>query len=269
MQNHKALYEDALFLIRRTLTDISNEDSELRQNLLFKEYFLLTEIGILYLDLAQYDQAESILTISLQKIIHYGELYNSRPNFQGFTLYNIGLIYLGRENFPEALKYFLDVRDNYPRFDGGGLFLGIGSVYFAMGDYEEAEAAFIQAVAFNFIGDPGLKGFALNALGKSRAKINDYEGAFESYLQALRLFRNLGDLSGESLTLSNIAALAEAKDEIQLAIAFYKESVNLLESIRQNLAGFSIEALRSYTEAVSDTYRSLAALSNYRVRARV
>ncbi len=46
----------------------------------------------------------------------------------------------------------------------------------------------------------------------------------------------------------------------ELAIAFYKQSINVTESIRKELRVLSIDQQRSYERTVAANYRSLAAL---------
>jgi len=263
------LYEEALSVTKENLLGVDLENQELRRDLSFREFFLLTELGILYVDLAQHDRAITTLEESFEKAIRYGELYAfpavhsniyTTEVFQGFALYNIGIAYLRKGNLDVALEYFIDVRDNYPPFDGGGLALNIGTIYFDSSRYEEAAESFEQASSLRFIGDPGLQGFALNALGRSRIELGNYEQGFENYQSALAFFRELNDPLGESQTLSNIAALAEKQNEPQLAILLYKEAVNILESIRANLVDLPMEVQHSYTESISDTYRRLADL---------
>lgn len=262
-----SLYEEALTLIRNNLSEA--EDRDLIRDLTFREFFILTEIGILHADLAQYDKAIGFLEESLEKSILYDETYTapalhgniySNEVFQGFTLYNIGIVHLRRGNSELGLEYFLDVRDNYPPFDGGGLYLNIGNVYFDSGEFDRAAAAFDRASQFVFFGDPGMQGFSLNALGRSLVEMGDYERAFVSFQDALLHFRKLNEPFGESQVLSNLGTLAATQNESELAIVLYKESVNILESIRDRLIDLPVDAQRSYTESISETYRSLADL---------
>jgi len=262
-------YNEALEAAQNGLRNLNSIESEIEKELLFREFFLLTELGILYTDLAQYDTALMSLEKSLEKSNQYEEEYSSpavheriysTKVFQGFTLYNIGILKLRMGDTTTALEYFLNVRDNYPPFDGGGLELNIGNVYLSTGRFSEAAEAFERSSRFVFYGDPGMPGFALNGLGQSQVELGDYTQALESYQQALRLFQELNDSAGISLTFSNIAALAEKQNESELAIVLYKESVNILEAIRDNLADLPTNVQRSYTESVSDRYRDLADL---------
>ena len=65
---------------------------------------------------------------------------------------------------------------------------------------------------------------------------------------------------GEGLSLSNIGSTREKQQQPELAIVFYKQSVNVREGIRQDLRKLPREQQESYTQTVADTYRSLADL---------
>lgn len=72
--------------------------------------------------------------------------------------------------------------------------------------------------------------------------------------------REIGDREGEGITLSNIGLLLENQKQPELAIVFFKQSVNVREAIRKDNRGLSQDLQQSYTETVSDTYRRLADL---------
>ena len=60
--------------------------------------------------------------------------------------------------------------------------------------------------------------------------------------------------------MNNIGAVLEKQNQPDLAIAFYKQSVNVRETIRQDIAKLPRESQESYTKSVADTYRALANL---------
>ncbi|HEY9640583.1 MAG TPA: CHAT domain-containing protein, partial [Coleofasciculaceae cyanobacterium] len=68
------------------------------------------------------------------------------------------------------------------------------------------------------------------------------------------------DRSGEGITLNNMGYLLAARNQPELAIVFFKQSVNIYETIRGELRTLSQEQQKSYTETVADTYRKLADL---------
>jgi CHAT domain-containing protein len=87
-----------------------------------------------------------------------------------------------------------------------------------------------------------------------------YDQAFAFYQKALVIMREVGDHSTEKVTLSNIGSLFQELKKPELAIIFYKKSVNLTEAIRKDLQTLPRDQQESYTQTVADTYRSLADL---------
>ncbi|MFN6067754.1 MAG: CHAT domain-containing protein, partial [Pseudanabaena sp.] len=69
----------------------------------------------------------------------------------------------------------------------------------------------------------------------------------------------VGNRNQEAKLLGNIGYILEKKYP-ELAIAFYKQSINVTESIRKELRVLSIDQQRSYERTVAANYRSLAAL---------
>jgi CHAT domain-containing protein len=74
------------------------------------------------------------------------------------------------------------------------------------------------------------------------------------------LLKKVGNRAGERTTLSNIGSLLEKQNQPELAVIFYKQSVNLTEIIRTELQVLAREEQESYTQTVADTYRALANL---------
>jgi len=258
--NSLILYENALSLIEDAVSRSDIKDQNL--NFLFRKQFITTEIGIVYTDLGQYDQALAHLQESLDIAF---DLYEDQPGydmFLGFTLTRIGDTYLRMGKHSEALLFFEDARENYfPTFDRHILSIGLSLIYSSSGRYYEAIEA-LESVKDRppSIAEPGGLGFVLSFLGELQTLTGEYNQSLENLRSALAIFEKLNEPFGESQTLGKMAALAETQNETQLAIILYKESVNVLEAIRANLVDLPVSARRSYTESVSETYRRLADL---------
>jgi Tfp pilus assembly protein PilF len=178
-----------------------------------------------------------------------------------FALNQIGLVYKKLRQYERALQIFQQSLSK-PSFEGQNILNNIGLVYFERGEYYQALKSYQQALNDSIpnTGDPSTPGFILNSIGSVNTQLGDYAQALETYRQALALFRELNNRPGERLTLSNIGALLEKQSRPELAIAFYKEAVNITEAIRQDLQKLTIEEQKAYTETVASTYRSLADL---------
>ncbi len=65
---------------------------------------------------------------------------------------------------------------------------------------------------------------------------------------------------GEATTLNNIGAVLASQQQPELAIAIFKQSVNVYESIRQDNQALPKELRESYTKSISRPYQNLADL---------
>jgi len=65
---------------------------------------------------------------------------------------------------------------------------------------------------------------------------------------------------GEGQVLGNIGSTLAKQQQPELAIVFYKQSVNVREGIRQDNRTLDRKLQESYTQSVAYTYRQLADL---------
>ncbi|NEQ33500.1 MAG: CHAT domain-containing protein, partial [Leptolyngbya sp. SIO4C5] len=84
--------------------------------------------------------------------------------------------------------------------------------------------------------------------------------ALDYYQRSLAIRQEIGDRGGEAVTFKNIGEALEKQSQSELAIVFYKQSVNVYESIRGGLSTLDTDLQSSYTDSIADTYRSLADL---------
>jgi CHAT domain-containing protein len=78
--------------------------------------------------------------------------------------------------------------------------------------------------------------------------------------RSLYIRREVGERSEEARILSEIGSLLQNNKQPELAILFYKQSVNVIEGIRKNLENLSEDDRKAYTTAVASNYRILADL---------
>jgi tetratricopeptide (TPR) repeat protein len=232
----------------------------------FHEAFIRVDIGVIYLDLGNYNLALDYLQKSLQ-FIEENKTNIGFPQPEIDTLSKIGLIYQFKGQYELALKFIqkalvkqqIAVTQGFISRQRPDILNNIGSVYFQMGEYTKALEAYQEALVHPSW-TPGAPVLAINNMGLVYAQRGEYTQALETYRKALALFKELNDRPGERLALSNLGALLEKQQKPELAIAFYKEAVNITEAIRHDLQKLTIEEQKAYTETVADTYRSLADL---------
>ncbi len=172
-----------------------------------------------------------------------------------------------------------------------------GYAYNFLGDYKKAINYGQQALALGFIEDKIFEGrvryslgFAYQFLGDSKAieyyqqaltilrQFKDAEGIAYTLNALSNLYRNLGqykkalDYSLEALTLSgrsgyrhnegnafnNLGNVLAKQNQSELAILFYKRSVNLRESIRKDIHKLNQQEQLSYRNTILKDYIQLA-----------
>ncbi len=224
------------------------------------EAAVINNIGLIYQELGQYEKSLEWYQQALE--IHR---QNGNQKGEGDTLNNIGLTYKLQKKYDEALAYYqqaLTVRKQIDDQPGIGNSLNnIGLVYDQKSQYQTALEYLQQALTiFQEIGNKTETGRTLDSLGTVYKSLQEYTQAEDYYRQALTIQRNIGDRASERITLSNIGDLFLAKKQPELAIIFYKTSVNVTEAIRQDLQLLSLDKKQSYAEKIADTYRRLADL---------
>ena len=136
----------------------------------------------------------------------------------------------------------------------------LGSIYSELNQSSQAIASHQQALdIYRAIGDRAGIGSALYSLGLAYSLSKQNDKAFQTFQTSIPYAREVGDRNRESKLVGNLGLLIR-RQYPELAIAFYKQSVNLTESIRQELRVLAIDQQKSYQQTVADNYRVLADL---------
>ncbi len=220
----------------------------------------LNNIGLVHDELGQLPKALEFY----QKSLKIRQENNDRIGV-GTTLHNIALVYDQSKKYQQALEIYnqaLVVRREVSDKAGEARTLNnIALVHNQLGDYPKALNFLQQALSiFTKLGYPVSEANTLDSLGTVYQSLKNYSQAFESFQEALAISRKAGNRSLEKVTLSNIANLLTEQNQPELAIIFYKQSVNIIEKIRNDLKVLPKEQQKSYTTTVSHIYRNLADL---------
>lgn len=233
------------------------------------EQAVLSNIGLVYGDLGQHNRAlelyQQALVINrrIEAVSAEDELFLLRS--EGSTLHHIGLIYeqlrqhlQAIEMFQQALAIKRQIGDPYIEV---ATLIGLGSNYNLLGQPELGLPFLEQAIEISHnVGNKNNEAYALDSLGKLYSNLEQFSQAWQAYYRALIILLETEDRPAQLFTLSNIADLLIQQNQPELAIIFYKRSVNVTESIRRDIQGLPIEQQQSYTNTVADTYRKLADL---------
>ncbi len=178
------------------------------------------------------------------------------------TLNNIGRVYDDLGEKQKALEFYnqsLPFRRAVGDRSGEARTLNnIGVVYSALGEKQKALEFYNQSLTLRrAVGDRSGEATTLNNIGRVYDALGEKQKAVEFYNQSLPLWRAVGGRSGEAITLDNIA-YALTKQQPNVSIVFYKQSVNLYESLRKDIRKLPRETQETYAKSVSGTYRRLA-----------
>jgi CHAT domain-containing protein/Tfp pilus assembly protein PilF len=138
---------------------------------------------------------------------------------------------------------------------------GIGQLYAQQNQPDKALTYLNQALAIQQrTGVKPRQAETLSAIGQVQTQLGKYAEAQTTLQRAYVLAQTVGDRATEATALANLGQLADRQKQPEIAILFYKQSVNTYESIRQNLLSLAQDQQKSYAETVADTYRTLAQL---------
>jgi CHAT domain-containing protein len=221
---------------------------------------VLTNIAIVYTSLGQHSQAMELY----QQALAIRRELKDRSG-EANTLHNIGWAYIEQSNYSKALEFYQQAlairRAIGERGSIARTLNNIGSVYQKQGKYVQALEVLKESLSiFQELAETLWIGDNLDTIGSAYKGLNQFDRALDSYQQALAIIKEVGDRRIECLILSNIGEVLAKQNQPEMAIVFYKLSVNVTESIRSDLHSLPAEQQRSYTTTVADTYRRLADL---------
>ena len=137
----------------------------------------------------------------------------------------------------------------------------IGGIYHLQRRYDDAISTYQQALAISQQRERLADEATLwQNIGLSYVRSQNAAAAITAFQKAATLYEVLGyrGLQGESL--SNTAQLLKEQDQPELAIALYKEAINVLEAVRADLRVLPLELQSSFPQTFAGTYRALADL---------
>ena len=253
-------FEQALNYLQQALVIARNVESQL------VESEILDNLALVYANLGQVEQAVEFYQ---QALVIQRQLNN--PSEESISLLGLGFAYERLEQYEQAITYYQQAlvvqRSIGDRVGEAHTLNNMGMTYYYMGQsdlalqfLEESIAILQELVSEDVPGQLVLKGYAFNSLGRIYASLSRLNESWHAYQQSLKILTEVGDRSGQTIALSRIGDLLVQQNQPELAILFYKRSVNVTEAIRQDIEGLPIEYQQSYTNTVADTYRKLADL---------
>ncbi len=217
---------------------------------------ILSNLGLVNSRLGRYQQA----------IDFYQKVLQNNPPKKATTLTYIGAIYRHLEEFSKALKFYqqaLEIyEENQDRLNIATTLDNIGVIYREQEKYSQALEYHQQALSIQEeLGDKEGKSTTIHNIGIVHRESGKYSESLEFLTHTLILDRQLGNQNGERISLADIGKLLEKNNQPELAIIFYKQSVNITEKIRKDFRVLPVEEQKSYVDGtITEIYRALANL---------
>lgn len=217
---------------------------------------ILSNLGLVNSRLTRYQQAIDFYQKALQ---------NNPPNKATILTY-IGAVYRYLEEFSQALKFYQQALEIYEEsqepLNIAKTLDEIGVVYRKQEKYSQALEYHQQALAINQeLGNKEGKSASIHNIGLVHRESGEYSESLEFLTHTLILDQQLENLNGERISLADIGKLLEKQNQPELAIIFYKKSINITEKIRKDIETLPVEEQESYVDgSISEIYRDLANL---------
>ena len=213
----------------------------------------LNNLGTFYSRLGQDDQAIDFYSRALDVDRQY--CYRS---FVSTTLNNLGSSYFQVGQTQKAVDLFTQSIFVRGHVDFNTLH-NLSLYYSSIGQSKKAIALSQKAVQLLTPTRSHVQRASLHLnLGHYYSDIYQWHNAFDNFQQSLSLSSNSRYL--QAANLRGIANVLTTQEKIPQAIALYKYSVNLTESLRGEVSGFNSELQQSFTQTITLSYRELATL---------
>jgi predicted ATPase/class 3 adenylate cyclase len=139
-----------------------------------------------------------------------------------------------RANLDEALALYEELGD---RLGQGNVVWGIGGLFYFASDEAEAERWYLRSLEhFRAVGNRTMEAWALHMLGSTVLKLGRVESAADMVRHALRHFNEAGDLSGMTMVLDDLSAIAVTGGDLKRAARLRGAARQLTQSTGTELA---------------------------------
>ncbi len=187
------------------------------------------------------------------------------PSREAAALHGIGEIHLAQDRLDAAIEQYqaaLALRREIS--DAAGMqetLTRLGGAYHLKRQYDAAFVAYEEALDISRTrSDIAAEATLLQNIGLSYTRSGDSDAALVKLYEAAALFDELGYRGLEGEALGQIGTILKVEGEIELAIALFKQSIGVLEEVRQDLRVLPLEQRSIFPQTFATTYRTLADL---------
>jgi CHAT domain-containing protein/tetratricopeptide (TPR) repeat protein len=219
---------------------------------------LLGNIGLVYDDLGDYEQAIALYRQSLT----IAREFNDQAE-EGRALGNIGVAYLSLSDYEQAADFFeqqrflaIEVGD---RDSEGRALNNLGLVYMTSGDYDQAITLLEQYIAI--AQETGYRlgeGYALGNLGDIYNALGQYERAIALQLEFLSISREIDNRFGEASALNSLGISYYFLGDLDRVIDLFEQSIAILEAVESPASASVIGDLGVIYQDLGDYDQALA-----------
>ena len=150
-----------------------------------------------------------------------------------------------RTDLDEALENYEAIGD---RLGQGNVQWGIGGLYYFASEVAEAEGWYVRSLEhFRAAGNRTMEAWALHMLGSAVLKQGRTDSAADMLRHALRHFHEAGDLSGITMVVDDLSAVAVTEGDLPRAARLRGAARQLTQSTGTELAGIVEEVFEQAT----------------------
>jgi CHAT domain-containing protein len=203
-----------------------------------KEAITLTNLGGIHLTLGEFQQSNNFLKKALDI---FGKIDNvtdkaTTLGWLGYACYLQG-DQQGALGFLEQARSLQEMSRD-PKITETYTMMGMAKV--ALQEYQKAHEYYQKALAIQRDPDGGSRmgqGITLDKLGEVLSAMGDAKGAIESYSQAMKIWKQMGNRDGESLTFYNLARFERGRGNLIEADHHIQSAIKVVETLRTNVTG--------------------------------
>jgi CHAT domain-containing protein/lipopolysaccharide biosynthesis regulator YciM len=213
-----------------------------------------------YQSLGDYQKAVEYLNKQLAIVIQIGDKRGEDAAYG-----NLGSAYYSLGNYPKAIEFqnkrleiALQIGD---KLGEGQAYGNLGIAYKNLGDYPKAIEFQNKRLEIALqIGDKLGEGAAYGNLGNTYEKLKQYGEALLYQQKAVAIYSAIGTNQDLYYPQWAIARTLVSQGNPDLAILFYKQAVNTIQSTKERIKDLDPALKKSFGESKSDVYRQLADL---------
>ncbi|MCA6582711.1 MAG: CHAT domain-containing protein [Pseudanabaena sp. M34BS1SP1A06MG] len=244
-------YQKAIEYFQKAL-DLAEEFS----NNYFFKIQLLNKLGFTYHSLGEYNKAINFygkaILLARQSNYKVGEAESLAYSSYAYN-------FLG--DYKKAIDYgqqALALESTQDRIFEGRVLYSLGFAYQSLGNLKATEYYQRALTTLRQFKDAEGIAYTLNAFSELYRNLGQYEKAIDYSLEALVLSRRSGQRHNEGNAFNNLGNVLAKQNQSELAILFYKRSVNLRESIRKDIHKLNQQEQLSYRNTILKDYSQLA-----------